>query len=40
MCYMLGACGHSFVVGFGNKPPRCPHHRASALTMKQSGDWE
>jgi endoglucanase len=40
ICYMLGGCGHSFVIGFGRKPPRCPHHRDSALTMEQSGDWE
>ena len=37
---MLGACGHSFVIGFGKKPPKCPHHRDSALKMSQSGDWE
>lgn len=40
MSYMLGACGHSFVIGFGKKPPGKPHHRDSALKMNQSGDWE
>ncbi|CAK8681039.1 unnamed protein product [Clavelina lepadiformis] len=29
--YMLGqGSGRSFVVGFGNNPPRSPHHRASS----------
>lgn len=40
MSYMLGACGHSFVIGFGKKPPGKPHHRDSALKMAQSGDWD
>lgn len=38
--YMLGACGHSFVIGFGKSPPGRPHHRDSALKMGQSGDWD
>jgi hypothetical protein len=40
ICYMLGAAGHSFVIGYGRRPPRCPHHRDSALCMAQSGDWQ
>jgi endoglucanase len=37
---MMGAAtGHSWVVGFGCNPPVNPHHRDSALTMEESGDW-
>lgn len=28
--YMLGDSGRSFVVGFGENPPRRPHHRSSS----------
>ena len=28
--YMLGDSGRSYVVGFGNNPPKKPHHRASS----------
>jgi hypothetical protein len=40
IAYILGGCGHSFVVGFGRNPPRCPHHRDSALKLEHSGQWE
>jgi endoglucanase len=36
----MGACGHSWVIGFGRNPPQRPHHRDSALHMHESGDWE
>jgi Glycosyl hydrolase family 9 len=39
ICYLLGASGHSWVVDYGYKPPKRPHHRDAALTMAQSGDW-
>lgn len=39
MCYVMGAAGHSYVVGFGHNPPRNPHHRNSALTYQESDDW-
>lgn len=38
--YALGASGHSWIVGFGCNPPVNPHHRDSALTMEESGDWD
>ena len=38
--YILGAAhGHSFVIGYGCRPPRSPHHRDSALTLQESGNW-
>ena len=40
LCYILGAGGHSWVIGYGKRPPRRPHHRDSALRMDQSGDWQ
>ena len=36
----MGAGGHSWVVGFGKRPPRRPHHRDAALHMHESGDWD
>jgi Glycosyl hydrolase family 9 len=39
MAYIMGASGHSYVVGFGCDAPKNPHHRNSALTMAESGDW-
>lgn len=36
--YILGASGHSFVVGYGCNPPVNPHHRDSALTLEESGN--
>ena len=35
--YILGAAGHSYIVGYGCNPPVNPHHRDSALTMEESG---
>jgi len=32
--YMLGDSGRSFVVGFGNNPPKKPHHRSSSCPDK------
>ena len=40
VCYCLGATGRSFVIGFGTGCPNNPHHRDSALTLEQSGNWE
>jgi endoglucanase len=40
MCYIMGASGHSYVVGFGCNPPRNPHHYDSALTLRESGRME
>eukprot|EP00892_Ulva_mutabilis_P003515 jgi/Ulvmu1/1535/UM011_0265.1 len=40
ICYILGACGHSWVIGYGKRPPKRPHHRDSSLLIEQSGDWE
>jgi endoglucanase len=39
LAYIMGATGHSFVVGFGCNPPQNPHHRDSALTLEESGNW-
>jgi endoglucanase len=38
IAYILGASGHSFVVGYGCNPPVNPHHRDSALTLEESGE--
>lgn len=38
--YALGASGHSWIVGYGCNPPVNPHHRDSALTMEESGNWD
>ena len=35
--YMLGDGGRSFVVGFGNNPPKKPHHRSSSCPGVQEG---
>lgn len=40
IAYIAGAGGHSWVIGFGRDPPRCPHHRDSALTIEDSGNWD
>ena len=40
ICYILGGTGRSYIVGFGVNPPKRPHHRNSALTYGQSGNWE
>lgn len=37
--YILGATGSSYVIGYGCNPPKNPHHRDSALTLEESGDW-
>ena len=34
---MLGDGGRSFVVGFGNNPPKKPHHRSSSCPGVQEG---
>jgi Glycosyl hydrolase family 9 len=39
ICYILGGTRRSFVVDFGSNRPKRPHHRDSALTLEQSGDW-
>jgi endoglucanase len=39
MCYIMGATGRSYVVGFGSNFPVNPHHRDAALTYAESGDW-
>ena len=39
--YMLGDSGQSFVVGFGKKYPRQPHHKASACPSPPAQcSWE
>ena len=38
--YMLGASGHSWIVGYGCNPPVNPHHQDSALTMEESNSWD
>jgi endoglucanase len=40
MCYIMGATGHSYVVGFGHNSPKNPHHRNSTLTPEESGNWD
>jgi Glycosyl hydrolase family 9 len=40
ICYILGGTGRSFVVDFGANSPKRPHHRDSALTLEQSGNWD
>ena len=35
--YLLGDAGHSMMVGFGNNPPKKPHHRNAACTLEESG---
>lgn len=37
---MLGAQGNSYVIGYGCNPPQNPHHRDSALTLEESGNWD
>ena len=39
--YALGDTGHSFVVGFGENPPKRPHHRSSSCPAdpSQTCDW-
>lgn len=34
--YMLGDTGRSYVVGFGRKYPKQPHHRASSCPAKRN----
>lgn len=38
--YILGASGHSWIVGFGCNPPERVHHRDAALTLEESGNRE
>jgi endoglucanase len=40
MCYIMGATGRSYVVGFGSNSPKNPHHRDSTLTPSESGKWD
>ena len=40
VCYVLGGTGRSFVIGCGANFPRNPHHRDSALKLKDSGNWD
>ena len=36
----MGATGRSYIIGYGKNPPRNPHHRNAALTLKESGSWD
>jgi endoglucanase len=40
ICYVMGASGRSYVVGFGCNPPKNPHHRGAALARSESGRWD
>jgi endoglucanase len=40
ICYIIGGTGRSFVVDNGLNPPKRSHHRDSALTLEQSGNWD
>ncbi|XP_066912941.1 uncharacterized protein [Clytia hemisphaerica] len=37
--YMLGDAGRSYVVGFGNNPPKRPHHRSSSCPVNGPCGW-
>jgi endoglucanase len=40
--YMLGANGHSWVVGFGVNPPSRVHHRGASIPVSEKGNkcWD
>ncbi len=35
--YILGDCGRSYVVGFGNNPPTHAHHRGASCPLETGG---
>jgi Glycosyl hydrolase family 9 len=37
MDYIMGSTGHSFVTGFGVRPPTRPHHRGASCAFVQNG---
>ena len=37
MKYILGDCGRSYVVGFGNSPPTHVHHRGASCPLETGG---
>ena len=37
MKYILGDCGRSYVVGFGNNPPTHVHHRGASCPLETGG---
>ena len=37
MRYILGDCGRSYVVGFGNNPPTHVHHRGASCPLETGG---